>query len=82
MYVQDISTKDVADIPADGVLVSRKCAELFDLSEGSTVEFMDAEGNPKEFHVVAVTTCKNCGEKVSPDAKYCAACGTKVEEEQ
>lgn len=54
MYVQDISTKDVADIPADGVLVSRKCAELFDLSEGSKVEFMDSEGNPKEFNVAGV----------------------------
>ncbi|MGN0340124.1 MAG: FtsX-like permease family protein [Lachnospira sp.] len=54
MYVQDISTKDVADIPTDGVLVSRKCAELFDLSEGSRVEFMDSEGNPKEFRVAGV----------------------------
>ena len=32
-------------------------------------------------YVVAIT-CKNCGEKISPDASYCAACGTKVEEEQ
>lgn len=54
MVAQDIYTKSLANLPEDGVLVSRKCAELFDLSEGSTVEFMDAEGNPKEFHVVGV----------------------------
>ncbi|MGN0246786.1 MAG: FtsX-like permease family protein [Lachnospiraceae bacterium] len=54
MYVQDIQTKSTADVPTDGILVSRKCAEKFDISEGSTVEFMDSEGNPKEFQVVGV----------------------------
>lgn len=54
MYVQDIQTKSTADVPMDGILVSRKCAEKFDISEGSTVEFMDSEGNPKEFQVVGV----------------------------
>ena len=54
MYVQDIQTKSTADVPTDGILVSRKCAEKFDISEGSTVEFMDSEGNPKEFQIVGV----------------------------
>ena len=54
MVVEDIYTKSLADLPENGVLVSRKCAELFDISEGSTVEFMDSEGNPKEFKVVGV----------------------------
>ncbi|MDD6656594.1 MAG: FtsX-like permease family protein [Lachnospiraceae bacterium] len=54
MYVQDIQTKSTADVPTDGILVSRKCAEKFDISEGITVEFMDSEGNPKEFQVVGV----------------------------
>ena len=54
MVVRDIHTKSLANLPEDGVLVSRKCAELFELSEGSTVEFMDSEGNPKEFNVVGV----------------------------
>lgn len=54
MVVRDIHTKSSADIPDDGVLVSRKCAEIYDLSEGSTVEFMDSEGNPGEFQVVGV----------------------------
>ncbi|MBQ1172968.1 MAG: FtsX-like permease family protein [Lachnospiraceae bacterium] len=54
MYVQDIQTKSTAFVPTDGILVSRKCAEKFDISEGSKVEFMDSEGNPKEFQVVGV----------------------------
>ncbi|MGN1135420.1 MAG: FtsX-like permease family protein, partial [Oscillospiraceae bacterium] len=49
MLVWDINTKSNAAVPENGVLVSRKCAELNDISEGSTVEFMDSEGNPKEF---------------------------------
>lgn len=54
MVLEDINTKKVVDIPENGVLVSRKCAEMFDLSEGSKVEFMDSEGNPKEAEVVGV----------------------------
>lgn len=54
IVVEDIHTKSLTKLPEDGVLVSRKCAELFELSEGSTVEFMDSEGNPKEFNVVGV----------------------------
>ncbi|MGN0633001.1 MAG: FtsX-like permease family protein [Oscillospiraceae bacterium] len=54
MVVWDINTKSNADIPKNGVLVSRKCAELNDISEGGTVEFMDSEGNPKEFKVVGI----------------------------
>ena len=54
MVIEDIHTRKLAELPDDGVLVSRKCAELFELSEGSTVEFMDSEGNPKAFHVVGV----------------------------
>ncbi|MBP1561066.1 MAG: FtsX-like permease family protein [Oscillospiraceae bacterium] len=54
MVVWDINAKSLAAPPENGVLVSRKCAELYDLSEGSTVEFMDSEGNPKEFNVVGV----------------------------
>ena len=54
MVVEDIHTKSLAGLPEDGVLVSRKCAESFAISEGSIVEFMDSEGNPKEFKVVGV----------------------------
>ncbi|MGN0578265.1 MAG: ABC transporter permease, partial [Ruminiclostridium sp.] len=54
MVVQDISTKAVASAPENGVLVSRKCAELNNLSAGSKVEFMDSEGNPKEATVAGI----------------------------
>lgn len=54
MILRDIESGAIADIPKDGVLVSRKCAETYDLSEGSIVEFMDSEGNPKEFKIAGV----------------------------
>lgn len=54
MVVEDIHTKELAEIPDAGVFVSRKCAELNDLSEGSTVEFMDSEGNAREVKIVGV----------------------------
>ncbi len=54
MVVQDINTEAVANAPENGVLVSRKCAELNNLSAGSKVEFMDSEGNPKEATVAGI----------------------------
>lgn len=54
MVTEDVQTKTIAAIPKNGVLVSRKCAELFQLEEGSRVEFMDSEGNPKECMVSGV----------------------------
>ena len=54
MVIEDIHTKNIAAVPENGVLVSKKCAELFNLKEGSRVEFMDSEGNPKECMVSGV----------------------------
>ncbi len=54
MNVWDIDTKSTAPIPEDGIFVSRKCAEKNELSEGSTVEFMDSEGNPREFKIIGI----------------------------
>ncbi|MCD7735678.1 MAG: FtsX-like permease family protein [Lachnospiraceae bacterium] len=54
MVLEDIETKAAAEIPENGILVSRKCAEDNGLSAGSMVEIMDAEGNAKEFQVVGV----------------------------
>lgn len=54
MVLEDIRNKSLVNPPGNGVLVSRKCAELFALTEGSMVELMDAEGTPKEFRVVGV----------------------------
>jgi len=54
MVLEDISTKSAAEIPENGLLVSRKCAEDNNLSAGDTIELMDSEGIAVEFQVVGV----------------------------
>ncbi|MCD8324333.1 MAG: ABC transporter permease, partial [Clostridiales bacterium] len=54
MVLEDIETKEVVEIPEDGVLISRRCAELNGLSAGSTIELMDSEGNARELQVAGV----------------------------
>lgn len=54
MNIWNVDTKSTASLPEDGIFVSRKCAEKNDLSAGSVVEFMDTEGNPREFKIVGV----------------------------
>lgn len=81
MVVWDINTKSNAAVPENGVLVSRKCAELNNISEGSTVEFMDSEGNPKEFNVVGVMEHYLPYHLfVTTDSYYEAAMGEKTDE--
>ncbi len=50
----DIYTDEIISLPEEGLLVSRKCAEEYNMVKGSTVTLMDLEGNPKEFKVVGV----------------------------
>lgn len=52
--LEDIETKDILSVPTDGILISRKCAEAFELSEGSVVEVMDSEGRSRECVVAGV----------------------------
>lgn len=81
MNVWDINTKSRTAVPENGVLVSRKCAEQNDLSEGSTVEFMDSEGNPKELNVVGVIEHYLPYHLfVTTDSYYEAAMGEKTDE--
>lgn len=54
IYLEDIESKETAEIPEDGLLVSRKCAEMFGLSEGSTVELMDSNGRTVECKIAGV----------------------------
>ncbi|EET59635.1 efflux ABC transporter, permease protein [Marvinbryantia formatexigens DSM 14469] len=54
MVLEDIKTKEVVDVPQDGLLVSRRCAEEYGLEAGSTVEFMDSEGGIREFKIAGV----------------------------
>lgn len=54
LHFEDIETGQSAQIPTDGVLISRKCAENNDLSVGDMIELMDASGNPKQCRVAGV----------------------------
>ncbi|MCD8218174.1 MAG: ABC transporter permease [Clostridiales bacterium] len=54
MVLEDIETKENVEVPENGVLISRRCAELNDLSAGSTIELMDTEGNAVELEVAGV----------------------------
>ncbi len=54
MRLEDVSTGNLTTVPEDGVLVSRRAAERFDLSEGSVIEFMDEKGKAIEFRVAGV----------------------------
>ncbi|MDO5425206.1 MAG: ABC transporter permease [Eubacteriales bacterium] len=54
MVLEDGKTKEILEVPEDGLLVSRRAAEEFGLTEGSTVEVLDAEGNVKEFRVAGM----------------------------
>ena len=54
IYLEDVKTKEAVRIPDDGVLISKKCADNFDLEVGSIIELMDADGNPRECKVSGV----------------------------
>lgn len=55
IYLEDTDTKEALEIPTDGVLISKKCADNFDLQVGSTIELMGADGSPKKCKVAGVT---------------------------
>lgn len=54
IYLEDVDTKEAIKVPDDGVLISKKCADNFDLGVGSVIELMDADGNPRECKVAGV----------------------------
>lgn len=54
IYLEDANTKEAVKIPDDGVLISKKCADNFELEAGSVIELMDADGNPRECKVSGV----------------------------
>lgn len=54
IYPEDVETRKAVNIPDDGVLISKKCADNFELKKGSVIEIMDADGNPREFKVSGV----------------------------
>ncbi len=54
MVLEDVDAKAVISVPSQGLLVSRRCAERFDLEAGSTVELMDSKGNPIALPIAGV----------------------------
>lgn len=54
VYLEEIETKQQLEIPKEGVLISRKCADNYDLKTGSVIEVMDAEGNARECKIAGI----------------------------
>ena len=54
IYLEDANTKKAVTIPDDGVLISKKCADNFELEAGSIIELMDSYGNPRECKISGV----------------------------
>ncbi len=54
MVLEDVDSKKAADVPESGMLISRKCAEVYDLSIGSVVQFPNFMGEMKEFQIVGI----------------------------
>lgn len=54
IYLEDVETGKAVSVPDDGVLISKKCADNFDLGAGSVIELLDEGGNSKEFKVSGV----------------------------
>ena len=54
ILLEDAHTQQPLSVPNDGVLISKKCADNFDLEVGSQLELMDADGNPRQCTVSGV----------------------------
>ncbi len=54
MVLEDIRSGEVLTAPSDGVLVSRKCAEVYGLQAGSTVDFVNSRGEMRSLRIAGV----------------------------
>lgn len=54
MYLKDLDGGAEISVPEEGVLVSRKAAEVLDLEAGGTVEVMDGRGEAHSFVISAI----------------------------
>ena len=54
MYLKDLDGGAEISVPEEGVLVSRKAAEVLDLEAGGTVEIMDGSGEAHSFVISAI----------------------------
>ncbi len=54
MVLEDIHTGKELTVPQEGALVSRKCAEVYGLEAGSTVDFVNGKGQMKSMRITGV----------------------------
>ncbi len=54
VVLRDADTGQRLSLPEDGILVSRKCAEVYDLAPGSTLQVLDTQGDTHTLKVAGV----------------------------
>lgn len=54
MVLEDVKTRQILDVPKDGVLISVKCADSLDLETGDTFEIMGSDGKAKTVTVAGI----------------------------
>ncbi len=54
MLFQDAETGETLPLPTDGILISRKCAEVYGLEKGDTIDVMDVSGTLHPLRVAGV----------------------------
>lgn len=54
MVLEDPKTREILEVPAEGALISIRCAETFGLEEGSELEILGADGNPRRLQVAGI----------------------------
>ena len=54
MVLQDAETRQLKEVPEEGMLVSLRCAENHDLEEGSVLEILGSDGKARQFLVAGV----------------------------
>lgn len=54
MVLEDPKTREILEVPAEGTLVSIRCAETFGLEEGSELEILGVDGTPRRLRVAGI----------------------------
>ncbi len=81
VLLEDASTKQILEVPQDGVLVSARYAEVAGLKKGSVFEVMDKNGNVKEMVVSGlINHYLNYYMFVTSDSYYEEAMGKEADE--
>ncbi len=54
LVLEDRDTGKILPLPEDGVLISKKCADVYDLKAGDILEVLDDQGEKRNFRVAGV----------------------------